>query len=212
VLPGYALTSSLFPACPRRSTPHAVYVVVLSMAATILSGLALNLVATLDRSSWAFLLFGVTLVASAAAAIQSDPQGIRRPRSLSAPAPAALAVLLAALGVMAAAAIVAHRGAERQIAQSRFSEFWAVPGTGDRDAAARSIQIGVRSHEPTPVHYLVRASRGSRVVRAWRMTLSPHRSWTTTLRTGPASVREPTTVSLRAEGRSLQRLVVRHGN
>src|SRR5215831_9505820 len=80
VLPGYALTSALFPRRTLGVPEHLVFSLSLSMVIVILGGLALNWTPFgLRASSWAVLLGGITLGASVVAFVR------RRGQSVSAP-------------------------------------------------------------------------------------------------------------------------------
>src|SRR5438067_5670942 len=77
VLPGYALTSALFPGRSLGVPERLVFSLSLSLAIAILGGLALNLTPWgLGTDSWAVLVASITLVACAVALIRRRGQSI----------------------------------------------------------------------------------------------------------------------------------------
>src|SRR5438876_5147113 len=134
VLPGYALTSALLPAHSLGAAERLVFSLGLSLIIVILGGLALNWTPFgLNTGSWAVLLGGITLIASAVALVR------RRGQNISASAwlrvvdvglnfRQGLLLGLAAIVVCGAVA-VSYLGAARQPFPG-FTQLWILPADG----------------------------------------------------------------------------------
>lgn len=205
VLPGYALSAVVFPPGSLRSWQpgpwllRGIWAAGLSLAASVLGGLILNLTpGGLTRTNWAVFLGALTLLAVAVALIQSwrrggvpDPGQARRPagrprapRASRASRARALAIGGCALGavVLGIAAIrVAQVSAERHN-PSDFAQLWLVPGTSS------AATLGVRSDYPGEHGFRLVLHRGASVAATWDLALAKGQSWQRTV-TDPAGQR-----------------------
>lgn len=157
VLPGYALAAALFPPDTIPVSQRVVHSFVLSIAAAAIGGLFLQFVVGLDRTAWACLLIGITLIATAVAwarrrnlPIQAFEQRRRRTRASFV---AVFLIGVAAAGAAVSVAIAVEGTREQQQRQS-FASLWAYPVDGGPDAA---IEVGVWNHGgPTSYQLSVR--------------------------------------------------------
>jgi uncharacterized membrane protein len=184
VLPGYALTSSLFPRRVFGVPERLVFSLGLSLAVVILGGLALNLTPVgLRASSWSVLLSGITLAASAVALVR------RRGQSTSAPGwlragnfsftfRQGLLLGLAAVIVCGAVA-VSIIGALRQ-SYPGFTQLWILPAGGA--IAENAVRLGVSNMESTAMEYRLAVNVDGKVVKEWpSIDLNPNEKWEATL-------------------------------
>jgi len=184
VLPGYALTSALFPRRTLGVAEHLVFSLSLSVVIVILGGLLLNWTPFgLRSSSLAVLLAGITLAASAVALVR------RRGQSLPAPGwlrmenagftlRQGLLLGLAALIVCGAVA-VSIIGAERQ-SYPGFTQLWILPAGGAN--AENAVRLGVSNMESTAMEYRLAVSVDGKVVKEWpSIDLVPNEKWEATL-------------------------------
>jgi hypothetical protein len=197
VLPGYALSTLLLPvgsAGPghvNRLLWHCSWVTGLSLAVTVLGGLALNLTpAGLTRASWAISLTVLTMLALAASAGQrawrSRPgtareAPARRPARSHSIVGYKLAYPVAALVVTGAAIGLAQVSAGWQRTPG-FAQLWLVPARNS--TAAGQATLGVRSayRQAESFHLVLR--RGTRTVSIWDFTLASGQTWQQTVTAG----------------------------
>ena len=194
VLPGYALTSALFPRRALGVPERLVFSLGLSLSIVILGGLALNWTPFgLRASSWAVLLSGITLGASAVALVR------RRGQSMSAPGWLRVGnvgltfrwrLLLGLAGIMVCGAVaVSIIGAERQ-PYAGFTQLWILPAGGAN--AENAVRLGVSNMESTAMEYRLAVNVDGKVVKEWpSIDLEPHEKWEATLvlpSTGPVGV------------------------
>lgn len=182
-LPGYALTSALFPPVALRPAERVLLTLALSLVATILGGLLLHVVgASLEASTWAAVL-GATTVAAAAA---GQRLGHARPLrggtlGLRGGEVAALSVaflLLVAAGTLGGTPLPAPDRTRGSTA------LWLVPRAADR------VELGVRSGQLEPATYLLDVSVAGRPTRRLGpLRLEPGETWTRTLSTGTGAPR-----------------------
>jgi uncharacterized membrane protein len=184
VLPGYALTSALFPNRSLGVPERLVFSLGLSLIIVILGGLLLNWTPFgLRASSWAVLLAGITLGASAVALVR------RRGQSVSAPGwlrvgnvgltlRQGLLLGLAAVIVCGAVA-VSIIGAERQ-SYAGFTQLWILPAGGANPENA--VRLGVSNMESTSMEYRLAVNVDGKVVKEWpSLDLEPNEKWEATL-------------------------------
>jgi uncharacterized membrane protein len=196
LLPGYALVSALFPNHSLGVAERLMFSLGLSLAIVILGGLALNWTPFgLRASSWAVLLAGITLAASAVALVR------RRGQSISAPGWLRVGnvgltlrqglLLGLAAAIVCGAVAVSIIGAERQ-AYAGFTQLWILPAGGAN--AENAVRLGVSNRESTAMEYRLAVNVGGKVVKQWpAIDLEPNEQWEATL------VLPPTTSVARVE-------------
>ncbi len=178
--PGAALWSAVFPGQARTAETR-VLAVALSLALTVLCGLALNLVGCLTPVAWAVALGGATVLAHLAARARapaalsslSDMRGTT-PRGTTPPGPIRVGwipVAFAGAALLAFASIgLARHGAEAQ-REYRYTEFWMVPAAGDHPSAAT---LGLTNAEQAAAAYQVDIRADGQLVDRWPpFTLQP---------------------------------------
>jgi len=184
VLPGYALTCALFHNRSLGVAERLVYSLGLSLVVVILGGLVLNLTQFgLRASSWAVLLAGITLGASAVALV--------RRRGQSTPAPGWLragnvgltwrqGLLLGLAATIACGAVaVSVVGAERQ-SYAGFTQLWILQAGGSN--AGTVVRLGVRNKESTAVEYRLDVNVDGKLVKEWpAIDLEQNGQWEATL-------------------------------
>lgn len=184
VLPGYALTSALFPNRSLGVPERLVFSLGLSLAVVILGGLALNWTPFgLRASSWAVLLSGITLGASAVALVRQQEQSMSAPGWLRVgnvgfTLRRGLLLGLAA-AIVCGAVAVSIIGAERQ-PHPGFTQLWILPAGGAN--AEDVVHLGVSNMESTAMEYRLDVNVDSKVVKEWpSIDLEPHEKWEATL-------------------------------
>ncbi len=180
VLPGYALTSALFPNRSLGVPERLVFSLGLSLTIVILGGLALNWTPFgLRASSWAVLLAGITLGASAVALLR------RRGQSVSVPGWLRVGnvgltfrwglLLGLAAAIVCGAVAVSIIGAERQ-SYAGFTELWILPAGGANPENV--VRLGVNNMESTAMEYRLDVNVDGKVVKEWpSIDLEPHEKW-----------------------------------
>ena len=169
VLPGAACLRAL----DLQFTPlaHAPIAVGISMAITVLSGLALNGLGGLTPLGWAAWLGGFTIVAAAVAA-RRDAIAVRRPL------PAAKIRHGAMLAGTAAMLALTVLGTLRSTAAYRpfpHTSFWMLPEEDDSNI----YLIGIKNDEGRPESYAVQLLVEGRATGEWQdLTLAPGQSET----------------------------------
>ncbi len=173
-LPGYALAAALFGDGSVQRVERVLISLGLSIAVAILSGFILNWTPLgLNAATWAFVLVGVTLGASALAwwRRSSVPQPQARP-SASLQLSARDGVLFALAGVIALLALTVARVGAVQQPQLGFTQLWMVP------VSDQSVQIGLTNIEAQPVTYRLVLRRGTRSLQEWpALALQPGQQW-----------------------------------
>ncbi len=171
-LPGYALTAALFPRPTIGALERITLTISLSLASATLGAVALNSTPRgIQSDSWALLLGGLTLAATAVAMRRRPPfedvWGNLRPVNLrQAGGPVALLALAAV--VTAGALAVAGQGALVQ-SQPQFTQLWLLPGDSED-----VVVVGVRNAEEDSLAVRVVVEVGERVLGEWeRMELAP---------------------------------------
>ncbi len=184
LLPGYALVSALFPNRSLGVAERLMFSLGLSLPIVILGGLALNWTPFgLRASSWAVLLAGITLAASAVALVR------RRGQSMSAPGWLSVGnvgftlrqglLLGLAAAIVCGAVAVSIIGAERQ-SYAGFTQLWILPAGGAN--AENAVRLGVSNMESTAMEYRLAVNVGGKVVKQWpAIDLEPNKQWEATL-------------------------------
>jgi hypothetical protein len=181
ILPGYALSTAIFPTRGLRKEERLVYSIGLSLATGALAGLLLNaLPSGLQAGSWATLLAGITLAASTLG-VARRARATRTPRRpalrLELSLGDGLLLGLAAL-VAVAAVLVARMGAERQLSPG-FTELWLVPLEAPN---ASAVQVGIGSREGAATRYALRIEQEGQLVQEWpSLSINSGDDWATTI-------------------------------
>lgn len=180
ILPGYALTATMFGPGTIPRAERLVYTVSLSVGAAALGGLFWQLWLGLDRLAWVSLLTAVTLLACATAQRRRLAPPRREPKRLPRPPrpgwPTALAIV-AAVALAVVAVNTASEGLESQRGMSHFSSLWIVPAA-DQDG---SLEVGVSNHLGAAHDYRILVDREGIVLRDRRLRLGPHQQLQMTL-------------------------------
>jgi uncharacterized membrane protein len=212
LVPGYALAAALFPPGSISAGLRAVYGLALSFAACALAGVVAQLVVGLDRTSWAVLLFVVTVAACAAALRRREnPPGepLRPLFDVPGVNPLAAVAVLAAIAIASWAFSIASNGAHEQHDEARFAALWALPQQGA--AGAGRVTIGVSNHEGRPTEFQVRVTQRGRLLSGWRVPLGDGRRWQASLPAAAISEAAPLLVTLLKDGQVYRRTYLRRG-
>jgi hypothetical protein len=169
-LPGYALLSALAPARSLEPIERLLVSLGLSFAATIVAGLLLAMTPfRLSPLSWAVMLAGVTLVASAVAWLRRVRAGIEGPQfPRLAARPGALALMLVA-ALIAGDALLGNSLAAVQQDKPAPEQLWLVP-------AGEEVRLGMRAG-PGGGQYEVRLSSAGEVIQNFDLTLAEGEAW-----------------------------------
>jgi uncharacterized membrane protein HdeD (DUF308 family) len=178
-LPGYAFAAAVFSPHQLRPAERLLLSVALSIAATILSALLLQVAAVrLTVRPWAGLLSGLGLVALAIAQLRGHAQRLRQQRL--APRVAEVLALAMSLLLLAGAAALG------------FSPLPAPKGTQGSTALSiapvglASFRIGASSDQLATRRYIVQVDvTGAPAVRFGPITLAPGQSWSRLVSTAP---------------------------
>jgi hypothetical protein len=180
VLPGYALSTALFPAGTRRHAEQLLLSLGLSLAVVALGGLALNLTPGGIRArSWAVLLCLITVEACLVAVIRRRrvlPDSVESLRWRLTPAQSGM---FAAAALLVGGSLWVARTPAPQQANQTYSLLWAVPAS---DAQPNVIRVGVDSGESETTAYIVRVVAGSQQLEEFRIQLAPAEVWQTELK------------------------------
>jgi len=178
ILPGYAVAAALFRPGEISRELRAILSVALSVSATVLGGLVVQLFLPLDRPVWAATLTGITLLAAAIALdrrdampADSEETRLRLPRI----GVVALAAMLVATGIAGWAIALATEGVHRQLDAAPFSALWLVPG--ESSPTVDPVKVGVSNHEGEAAPYAVSVRQGNRTIRRWDVYLEPDQTW-----------------------------------
>jgi uncharacterized membrane protein len=178
ILPGYAVAAALFRPGEISRELRAVLSVALSVSATVLGGLVVQLFLPLDRPVWAATLTGITLLAAAVALdrrdampADSEETRVRLPRI----GIAAAAAMVASMAIAGWAIALATEGVHRQLDAAHFSSLSLVPGGSS--PAVQPAKVGVFNHEGKVVAYGLSVRQGNRTIGRWRLLLEPNQTW-----------------------------------
>lgn len=189
LLPGYALVSALFPTRSLGVAERLMFSLGLSLVVVVLGGFVLNWMPFgLRASSWAVLLAGITLAASAVALVRRRGQsmsatGWLRVGNVGFTLRQGLLLGLAA-AIVCGAVAVSIIGAERQ-SYAGFTQLWILPAGGIKPENA--VRLGVSNMESTAMEYRLAVNVGGKVVKQWpAIDLEPNEQWEATLVLPPA--------------------------
>lgn len=184
VLPGYALTSALFPGREFGIQERLVFSLALSLVLVIMGGLLLNLTPWgLRAGPWAVFLAAITFGACAVALVRRRRQGISNPgsipiRKIQLNFRQGLLLGLAAL-IVGGAIALSIIGAARQ-PYPGFTQLWMLPAGGSNPKNA--VHLGVSNMELTAMEYRLAVSVDGKVVKEWpTIDLNTHEQWVATL-------------------------------
>jgi uncharacterized membrane protein len=183
VLPGYALTSALFPRQALELPKRLVFSLGLSLAMVVLGGFLLNLTPTgLRASTWAPLLGCITLAACVVTFIRRRRQGIpvaEWPAGWSSGFSFRQGLLLGLAAIIIGGAFaVSIIGAEQQ-PHPGFTELWILPAGGA--SAKNAVSLGVSNMEVATMEYRLAVKVDGKVVKEWSsINLNPNEKWNVT--------------------------------
>ena len=162
-----------------------MWILLVSIGASVLGGLVLNLLGGLTRTHW-IIAISVFVLACTITSIFTTSGGAHSheysqvktvPRRPSHFRPSALLLYLLAGGVIAAAVVVAQLSTSA--ARERFSQLWLVPithSTPDQDASQSLAQLGCHNFEGQSEQFVVSLYVGA--------SLQPSERWSVNLRNG----------------------------
>jgi hypothetical protein len=179
VLPGFALAAALFPPSSIGPAFRLILTIALSIAATALGAIVVQIFFGLDRGVFAAMLALIALGASAKA-MRSRPAAEGPATRLSISPRWILPALAtgAAVAIAASAVAIATNGAEDQLGGAHFSALWLLPeGPPGTPPGGPPVSIGVASHESRELGFRLELRRGSQELRSWRLRLSPGEEW-----------------------------------
>jgi uncharacterized membrane protein len=143
LLPGYALTSALFPNRVLGVPERLVMAIGLSLTVLVLAGILLNYTpGGLQTTTWVIWLYGFTIAVAIWAllrrsksenAIQGTPVPVFTLREGL--------LIVTACALTAASLLISYRGVENQ-PQPGFTQLWILPGE-----SPDSVQVGIRNAE-----------------------------------------------------------------
>ena len=211
-LPGYAAAAAMFPPGTLPSAERAVYVVALSVALTTLCGVIVQLVLSLERSVWAVALFSVIAAASWIAVERRERGGAvwTPPRAVHRLDPRSVVVVALAVAITGWSISISSEGARKARDEVDFSELWVLPREpADEPGARRTVSIGVKNHEGSPISYRVRVTHAGKRLAAWRIRLADGRRWQASLPAPQISPSDPLEVELLRGGQVDRRAYLR---
>ncbi len=194
ILPGYALSSALFPKGSLGVPERVVFSLSLSLIIVILSGLVLNLTPFgLRTNSWAVCLGGITLGASCIALKRRRGQDKPASRWVMERLTFRQGLLLVLAGVIICGAVAVSINGASQQTHTAFTQLWILPVRGAN--SKNTVRLGVSNMEPQAENYLLEVDVNGLLVQVWSaIDLKPNENWETTLvlqqtgQTGPAKV------------------------
>jgi uncharacterized membrane protein len=205
---GYAILAALFPGRPLPLGERAVYAVSLSVVATALGGIVVQLFFDLDRTVWAALL-AVIIVAAALVAIwrrhppppadRAAAESGRAVPRLRLPGRLASLTLIAAVVVAAAAVVISSNGARREHDSYHFTALWVQPAQHAATPGG-AVTVGIDNHQGATARYRLVVKQGSGILMQRRLQLADGGRWRLRLAVAPAGPADPVTATLRRNG------------
>lgn len=207
VVCGYAILAALLPDEDLPPGERLVYAVALSLAATAIGGIVVQLVFDLDRTAWAILLAVVTIAAATAGLLR---RGQPRPDQLNAgerslgprlPLPGLLSSLAvaAAVAVAVVAVGISSAGAKRERDRYRFTALWAQPAERASGPGA-AVAIGVDNHQGATARYRLVVRQGGATIVKRKLVLPAAGRFRLRVPASPISPASPVAVSLHRNG------------
>ena len=173
-LPGYALTSALFPARGLSIAERLLFSLGLSLALMAVGGLLLFWSKhELRPTAWTILLGAVTLLAAVVALARSWQRPA--PASIGARLTKAQSIQLVLAALLVVGAVQLSRAGAAQGRNAGFTQLWMLPS----DPARRnSLRLGVANHELRAMSYRLQVASGGAIVDEWpQITLAPDQQW-----------------------------------
>jgi uncharacterized membrane protein len=204
---GYAILAALFPERPHPLGEQAVYAVALSITATALGGIVVQLVLDLDRAVWAAVLVAITVAAALVAiwrrepppADQSGAETGRAGRRLRLPGPIASLILIAAIVVAAGAVVISSNGARRERDSYRFTALWVQPARHAATAGG-AVTVGVDNHQGAAARYRLVVKQAGGILAQRGLELADGGRWRLRLAVAPVGPADPVTATLSRNG------------
>jgi uncharacterized membrane protein len=210
-LPGYALSVAAFPGRALGAAERIAFSFGVSLAVAALGGLLLNWTPWgLQATSWALLLSGVTLGASAVGVLRRRGRPVADPDRPGTEFNRRQGLLLGLAALVVTGAVgVAHAGATHH-RTAGFTQLWILPA--DR-AGQNAVRLGVSNSELEGSTYRLQLVVEDRAVLEWpSLRLGPGGQWETTvvLPTGQAGAGTVDAVLYRldAPGSAYRRVVL----
>ena len=182
-LPGYAIAAALLPLRSFGNAERLLFSLGLSVAATALSGLMLNLTAWgLQTSTWAITLAVIVWLASAIAWLRREPdatvKAVQIKRYFKLRFRDGLLVGLAVLVMGVAVGLTRLPVAPNDVAG--YTLLWMIPANPGN---SNDFRLGLKSAEFTETRYRLQVSVGDQVVQEWpALSLKPGATWETTIK------------------------------
>jgi len=176
VLPGYALTAATFSESSLAVTERLLFSVGASITLAVTAGFVLNWTPWgMSPVSWAALLAGITVIASAVALVRRRKRPAIAPRwAAIRPTALQLVVGIAAVGLTAWAIVVARAGVADQYVVG-FTQLWMVPLEYPDPPG---VYLGFRNEEDGPHAYRLRVEAGDVVLWDWTsITVDTGEGW-----------------------------------
>jgi uncharacterized membrane protein len=204
-VPGYAILAALLPQRPFPLGESAVYAVALSVAATVLGGVVVQVFLDLDRTVWAVLLVAITVAAALVAIRRREPPPAAaraaaetgRVRSRL-PGPLAGLTLIAAVVAAAAAVVISSNGARRERDYYDFTALWVQPA--QHSATGGAVTVGIDNHQGATARYRLVVKQGSGILAQRRLQLADGGRWRLRLAVAPVGPADAVTATLRRNG------------
>jgi hypothetical protein len=181
-LPGYAIAAALFPPRSLGIPERLLFSLGLSVIATALTGLALNLTPWgLQTSTWAIALAAIVLLAGIIAwrrrrqdtAITAAPIDLKFKLRLRDGLLLGLAILVTGAAIGLTRLPVAPNGI------TGYTSLWMIPAN---PSSSTDFRLGFNSAEFTETRYRLQVSVGDQVLQAWsELSLKPGGTWETTI-------------------------------
>jgi uncharacterized membrane protein len=210
---GYAILAALFPNGGLPRGERLVYAVGLSIAATTLGGIAVQIVFDLDRSIWALLL---TVITAGAAALALRRRGWSWPGSrtatagqngsgLALPGVLPILVLTAALAIAVVAVAISSAGAKRERDAYRFTALWMQP-VERASGPGSAVAIGVDNRQGATARYRLVIRQGRTTLVRRKLVLPAGGRFRLRVPTAPIAPTEPVAAELHRNGELLRRV------
>jgi uncharacterized membrane protein len=212
---GYAILAALLPEEELPAGERLVYAVALSLAATTIGGVVVQLVFDLDRAAWAVLLALVT-IAAALVALRRRRGGPRREQANAAerrlgprlplPGPLSVLAVAAAVAIAVAAVAISSAGAKRERDGYEFTALWAQPAERAAGAGA-AVAIGVDNHQGATARYRLVVRQGPTAIVRRKLVLPDGGRFRLRVPApAPISSADPLAVSLHRNGEVFRRV------
>jgi uncharacterized membrane protein len=216
---GYAVLAALLPGERLPLGERVVYAVALSVAATTLAGVVVQLVLDLDRTAWAVVLATVTVAAALLALWRRGRRlteelnaGERKMAPVRLVLPGALSSLAvaAALALAVTAVAISSAGAQRERDGYSFTALWVRPAERAAGTGA-AVTVGVDNHQGATARYRLVAEQGGEVLARRKLQLADGARWRLRLPVAPISRLDPVAVALHREGSIYRRVYLENG-